>query len=137
MRFADFIPLDVSRVPAQQLALVRATLEDKSPPTWIEMAELSYMILRDADALKSIKDQDLADVCVAQIYQLMCVMGGGNVYFAKGVRTLIAEKARLIASEFRGNNHVQLARKYRLSTTRIFQIVEQQAALKRATNHSA
>lgn len=83
MKFSEFVPLDVTRASAQQLALVRATFgQENTPETWVEMAELGYMILRNMPALKSIADQDLADVCVAQVYQRMCVMGGCGVYFA-------------------------------------------------------
>ena len=81
MKFSEFIALDVSRVPAQQLALVHATLEEeKTPETWIEMAELGYMIARNAGALKAIPDQALANACVAQVFQIMSVMGGRQVY---------------------------------------------------------
>lgn len=83
MKFSEFIPLDVTRASAQQLELVRATFEqDGTPETWVEMAELGYMILRNTPALKSIADQDLANACVAQVYQMMRVMGGCAVYFS-------------------------------------------------------
>lgn len=83
MKFSEFIPLDVSRVPPQQFDLVRATFgQEDTPELWVEMAELGYMILRNAPALKSIADQDLADACVAQVYQVIRAMGGCAVYFA-------------------------------------------------------
>lgn len=83
MKFSEFVPLAVCHASAQQLALVGATFsQEETPATWREMAELGYMILRDAPALKSISDQDLADACVAQVYQLMSVMGGQAVYFS-------------------------------------------------------
>ena len=85
MKFSEFVPLDVTRASAQQLALVRATFgQENTPETWVEMAELGYMALRNMPALKSIADQDLADVCVAQVYQRMSVMGGSAVYFPNG-----------------------------------------------------
>ena len=86
MKFSEFVPLDVTRASAQQLALVRATFgQENTPETWVEMAELGYMILRNMPALKSIADQDLADVCVAQVYQRMCVMGGCGIYLSNGL----------------------------------------------------
>lgn len=85
MTFSEFIPFDIRRVPAQQLALVRATFgQENTPETWVEMAEFCYIVLRNTPALKSISDQDLANACVAQIYQMMHVMGGRGVYFSNG-----------------------------------------------------
>lgn len=86
MKFSEFIPLALSRAPAQQLALVRATFEqENTPETWMEMAEFGYMALRNAPALKSIVDQDLANTCVAQVYQTVRAMGGKNFYLPNGV----------------------------------------------------
>lgn len=135
MKFSEFTPLDASCFPAQQLELVRATFkQEKNPPQWIEMAELGYMTLRSAPALEPIADQDLADACVAQVYQMMLVMGGRNIYFTKGDRLLLREKNKLVASEFNGRNGDELARKHGLSAARIAQIVSEDYALKRKTN---
>lgn len=90
MKFSEFVPLAVCQASAQQLALVRATFsQEKTPETWIEMAELGYMILRDESALRFISDQDLADACVAQVYQMIHVMGGRHVYLPNRLSTSI------------------------------------------------
>lgn len=137
MKFSEFTPLNVSLFSAEKLALVRATLEPLSPAVWVEMAELGYMSLRNAEVLESVSDQDLVNICVEQVYQIISVMGGGYIYLAKGLKSKAAEKHKLIAAEFRGDNCAQLGRKYGLSTTRIYQILQEQAALKKAERTSS
>lgn len=133
MKFSEFTPLDAHNLSDQQLVLVRSGFsQEKTPAPWVEMAKLGYMILRDAPAFKSISDQDLVKACVAQVYQLMYVMGGRNVYFPKGDCIGLAEKNKLIVSEFNGRNYDELGCKHGLSSTRIRQIVEKQAALRAA-----
>lgn len=135
MKFSEFTPPDTDRFSAQQLELVRATFkQEKNPPQWIEMAELGYMTLRNTSALESIADQDLADACVAQVYQMLLVMGGGNVYFSKGDDLLRREKHKLIVKEFNGRNYKELARKHGLSSARVMQIVDEDYTLKRKSN---
>lgn len=135
MKISEFVPLDTRCFPASQFELVRATLKnEESLPQWIEIAELGYMTLRSAPALKSIADQDLADACVGQLYQIFSVMGGRNVYFPKGDRLLMRETHKLIVKEFNGRNHNELARKHGLSGARVIQIVKEDYALKRKAN---
>lgn len=136
MKFSEFTPLDERNLSDQQVALVRSGFSQEKPPgTWVEIAKLGYMVLRNAAAFKSVSDQDLVNACVAQVYQMMHVMGGGNVYFNKGERIRLAEKNKLVASEFNGKNYNELARKHGLSVTRIRQIVEKQASFKKAASH--
>lgn len=133
MKFSEFTPLDDRAFSPEQLAVVHASFgPGKTPPQWIEMGSLSYMILRDAPAVKSIQDRDLADACAAQVYQLMHAMGGGNIYFPRGDRVSLADKYKLICSEFNGRNINEMARKHGLSSARIMQIVDKDYALKRA-----
>lgn len=87
MKFSEFVPLDKRDVPAQQLALVRATFgQENTSETLMAMAEFGFMALRAAPAFQSIADQDLANACVAQAYQTVYVMGGRNIYLAKSLR---------------------------------------------------
>lgn len=128
MNFSEFIPVDIGHVSNEKLALVSNTFEKKSPEVWVDIAELNFIILRDAAALKSISDQVLAKVAVAQVYQLASSMGGQTVYLPKGFIRLADEKARLIVSEYRGNNHRALAQKHGVTLMRVRQILQARSA---------
>lgn len=49
---------------------------------------------------------------------------GSNLYLAKGLSYEISQRDRQIYAEFDGRNHDALARKYKLTTRRLYQIVD-------------
>ncbi|MHB8949316.1 MAG: Mor transcription activator family protein [Rhodoferax sp.] len=132
MKFSEFIPIDLDRASTQQLEIVNAVFEQKAPDVWRDIAELNFVALRDNKALEAMPDQLLADMAVCLVYQLISSMGGSAVYLPNGWASMLREKNALIAKEFRGNNIRALSKKHRVSETRIRQIVNEQADLKKA-----
>lgn len=60
----------------------------------------------------------------AQMQHLADEVGGQAIYFAKGVLIHLSERDREMVDKFRGNNIQQLAREYRITPTRVRQILE-------------
>lgn len=50
--------------------------------------------------------------------------GGQDLYIPKGVAWDLSERDRQMVKEFNGHNHDQLARKYNLTTVRVYQILK-------------
>lgn len=134
MKYSEFEPGEMDSVSSIQLDMVAASFEQKTPPLWLEIAELNFISLRCNPALESMADQSLADMAVAQVYRLISSMGGQNVYFPNGYTSVRGEKNTLIAKEFTGNNIRALAKKYRVSEMRVRQIIQDQANLKKASS---
>lgn len=49
---------------------------------------------------------------------------GSNLYLAKGLSYDISQRDRQIYAEFDGRNHDMLARKHKLTTRRLYQIID-------------
>ncbi len=64
-----------------------------------------------------------ATMVMMQLQYLADVMGGEAIYMAKGVAIHISARDRKMFSEFKGNNHKELARKHGISVMRVRQIV--------------
>ncbi len=63
---------------------------------------------------------------------LLCAQfGGERIYFQKLDSIVAAARDRDIVAEFDGRNHLELARKYNLTSTRIRQILAASGAVKR------
>lgn len=64
------------------------------------------------------------------------VWGGINVYFPKDIRKELSARDQLIYIEFNGSNHVDLARKFRVSVQWVYKIVERVRAADVASRQS-
>ena len=67
--------------------------------------------------------QQLAQQVLAQLRHLAATIGGGAIYFSKGVAIELSARDREMCAQFRGNNYAQLARAYKLTEMRVRQIV--------------
>lgn len=126
MQLQKFTPMDISQVPAHELALATASLEENSPKVWIELAEILWVGLRNAQALKDIPDVELSDVVAMQVKQMAFSIGGSGYYIPKGYVFSARAKAAKIAKDFDGKNTQMLARKHGVSDNRIRQILHEQ-----------
>ena len=131
MTYSKFIPLDLSTVTERQLAPMQRALDPGSPQLWQDIAELLFLSLRAADALKTIPDEAIADAAATLVYQTAFSYGGCNFYLPKGCRFSVEIKANNIAKEFKGNNIFELATKYRVTDNRVRQILFEKGVLKR------
>ena len=68
--------------------------------------------------------QTWAGQVFAQMQHLSNEIGGQAIYFSKGVLIHLSERDREMVAKFRGNNIPQLAREYRITSTRVRQILE-------------
>lgn len=131
MKFAEFVPVDHTRVSSKQLELVNATLDQNSPDIWRELAELYFVALRNAVALRGLKDELLVEVAIALVYQTIQGLGGNAVYLPKRTKLKEGKRDALINAEYRGNNLNSIAKKYDLTTVRVRQILNRKATPKR------
>lgn len=132
MKYSEFIPIDLARASDQQLALVNAHFDKSAPEVWRDFAELNFVFLRFNATFKDMPDQLLADAAVGLVCQCSSSFGGQQFYFPRGLALLSRERSALILKEFRGNNFRELAIKHRVTDSRIRQIVQEQADLKKA-----
>lgn len=69
-------------------------------------------------------DPELAQQAGMELANRMTVVWGGqNIYFPMGISYKVSQRDRQIFSEFTGNNHSDLARKYHCSLQWIYKIV--------------
>jgi Mor family transcriptional regulator len=68
---------------------------------------------------------DARDRCLIEAQYI----GARMVYFPTGEKLKTALRDALIYREFNGHNHLALAQKYKLTVTRVYQIVAEQTAL--------
>lgn len=69
------------------------------------------------------KLQETADIVLLQLQHLSSELGGLNAYITKELSHHASQKYKTIYSEFTGFNHNELAKKYDLTTVRIYQII--------------
>ena len=91
-----------------------------------------------ADLYKAIKqsitDMDRDELDLDEMSQQICInicaeFGGRQFYLPKGTEALNAMRDARMWEEFDGNNHLELARKYKISGTRVYQILAKQRKL--------
>jgi len=92
----------------------------KSPEFLFDFAEhLADTLVRKAN----LPADQCADLAWDSAEYMANHWGGISVYFPKGTRIHQSRRSRKIWQEFNGKNHEDLARKYKLSTQWIYQIV--------------
>ncbi len=132
MNHSNFEPVDLSSATNQQRALVNAAFAGKVPEVWLDFAELNFVALRVSPALATLSDEKLALIAVNLVYQLASSYGGTQPYIPQGAKFFQGNKYALIVSQFNGTNIRELARKHRVSDTRVRQIIQEQADLKKS-----
>jgi Mor family transcriptional regulator len=80
--------------------------------------EILAEILRDQ--LKAHGLDDLTDNIVERFAE---EVGGERVYVSRKPRSAWSERNRQLRAEFNGRNHDELARKYRVSKRRVYQLL--------------
>lgn len=69
-------------------------------------------------------DELIADDVAVKVFNSMAKHWGGQlIYFPKGIALKVSNRNKQIWGDFRGNNYVELAKKYDLTVQRIYQIV--------------
>jgi Mor family transcriptional regulator len=81
--------------------------------------EILAEILRD-----QLKAHGLADLTDNIVERFAEEVGGERVYVSRKPRSAWAERNAQLRREFNGRNHAELARKYRLSRSRIYDILK-------------
>ncbi len=75
--------------------------------------------------IANLPNEEAQSIANAATNRVCAVHGGEVTYIPKGTIQFLSERDIKIYHEFRGNNHIQLARKYDLSVQRIYAIVKE------------
>lgn len=65
----------------------------------------------------------MAQVAVQQLQQVCAQLGGRAMYLPKGLMVFLSARDEQLCAQFRGNNHLALARQYGLTEMRVRQIL--------------
>lgn len=123
MRFKDFSATELARLPLDALKPVHNTMDKGAPDAWLQLAELVYVALVNTHSLDACERQVLATGAVAATYQIAHALGGQAFYVPKGANHGIQERNARIVAAFRGDNHRELSRQFKVSEMRIRQIL--------------
>ena len=77
----------------------------------------------EVERLPEIYQELVAVVGLEAALRLARYLGGTNQYFPKFERITLAERNRRIRAEFDGRNHAALARRYKVSTRQVREVL--------------
>lgn len=113
----------IERLTMSALAPLEALLGDDYPERLREMATCMYAQLLDEQDLQSLGRDRLAQLAAQLTNALSAELGGGNFYMHKAVAWRLSQRDRQLVNEFNGSNIPWLAHRYRLTETRVRQIL--------------
>ncbi|WP_374432179.1 Mor transcription activator family protein [Ideonella dechloratans] len=113
----------IERLTMSTLAPLEALLGDDYPERLREMATCMYAQLLDEQDLQSLGRDRLAQLAAQLTNALSAELGGGNFYMHKAVAWRLSQRDRQLVNEFNGSNIPALAHRYRLTETRVRQIL--------------
>lgn len=113
----------IERLTMSALAPLEALLGDDYPERLREMATCMYAQLLDEQDLQSLGRDRLAQMAAQLTNALSAELGGGNFYMHKAVAWRLSQRDRQLVNEFNGSNIPALAHRYRLTETRVRQIL--------------
>ena len=128
MQYTDFKPIDLARVDAAQLSAVAQLMDPSVPEIWLDLAELTFAVLRASPDAAPLTSEQVARCAVLVAYQVAANLGGQSIYVPAGVMVVSSQKKRAVVAAFEGHNHAALAREHRVTETRIRQILAEHAA---------
>ncbi len=126
MQTSKSFPVDISQISAKELIPATASIDANSPEQWKELAEIFWVAMRAAKALKDIPDAALSDVVAMQVKQIAFCLGGNAYYIPNGSMFTAKLKSALIAKNFDGKNLSTLARGNGITSSRVRQILKEQ-----------
>lgn len=113
----------IERLTMSALAPLEALLGDDYPERLREMATCMYAQLLDEQDLQGLGRDRLAQLAAQLTNALSAELGGGNFYMHKAVAWRLSQRDRQLVNEFNGSNIPALAHRYRLTETRVRQIL--------------
>ena len=113
----------IERLTMSALAPLEALLGDDYPERLREMATCMYAQLLDEQDLQSLGRDRMAQLAAQLTNALSAELGGGNFYMHKAVAWRLSQRDRQLVNEFNGSNIPALAHRYRLTETRVRQIL--------------
>lgn len=109
---------------AEDIAPLEALFPDRLNPSVREMAIECYLfLLEDFGLVEKLGKSKLAELVIGQIGRISNRLGGSQFYLARDIKWVLSDRDCAIAAEFNGRNVIELRQKYKLSDTRIRQIV--------------
>jgi len=134
MNLIDFTPVALDRASVDQLDLVNQKFTFNASDVLREMAELNFVALRFCPIFDTLSDDDLAQLAVNLVYQLASVLGGSQPYIPCGEQRHKNKRDETIFHDFKGNNYLELSRRFNLTEPRIRQIINMQRLSNRKTS---
>lgn len=87
------------------------------PSVWRELAEIFLSVIRDE--LQGIEEKQARGLAVLMLEEFVRYYGGTNVYITAGVKERAHLRVQQVSEQFTGNNHKELARRFRVSEQQI------------------
>lgn len=115
--------MNLERLTGRDLAPLEALIDADYPERLREMATCLFATLIEDPLSSALPRPALARLALDLTDQLSTELGGANFYMHKGHHYRLSLRDRQMMREYRGNNIPQLAAKYRLTETRVRQIV--------------
>lgn len=136
MKFSDYPPINDMQVSAEDLQNVTHQIDPHAPDQWIELAEITFKVLRNCQELEAVPDIGIGLCAIRVVYQFAIELGGEAMYIPVGIKPSIeARNAELVAA-FTGDNVDALARRYRCTPTRVRQVLAADALRKKGVKVS-
>lgn len=113
---------------ADEAAVLDAALPEGMTEPMRELAWYLFeaLVRRSPPATRELRQhglRDMAATVIAQMDNIASNLGGGAIYFAKGVAVALDARDRAMCAKFTGNNYRELAREYDLTEMRVRQII--------------
>ena len=98
------------------------------PGDLVELAE----VIRAQLKREGVEDEAIYQQAERVLLAMSFLCGGRNYYLPKGERIKNALRDKRIYDQFKGNNHRELARQFRLSEQKIYEVIREQMQLHRS-----
>lgn len=98
------------------------------PGDLVELSEVIRAMLQR----EGVEDEATYRMMERVLLGMSFLCGGRNYYLPKGERIKNALRDKRIYDQFKGNNHRELARQFRLSEQKIYEVIREQLQLHRS-----
>lgn len=90
---------------------------------YIESAVFCQKMVEALHNLPGFENNNLAELVIEEVVK---TLGGSLIYIPKSPEVIRNKRNAMIANDFDGTNHIELARKYQLSVPYIYEILKKQ-----------
>ena len=122
--FRDFRATEVSE---EEVKLVTSLLDPLASEVWGSLAVQMYGVLRAQSQMHEYEDISLAQIAVAQVYQIAKTLGGDTIYLPMGNFASNGGRARALVNDYKSGQAdlATLARRHGYTKARAAQILRE------------